>query len=547
MSNLNLLTIPDEKSRFAPFPPSCRVLAHLPDKSGPIISGTIGRIFVDLFSSSRENQYVIIPDSNPNASKESSEQELVATAPCLCYGPGCPVYLKSSTASILSSVPGMSGLISSSAGGNKMEATVMSAYRTTFQAEADGTVNNGTQWLYSLEVTTRDDKKVIRHGISQDLVSYRHVDEKAEKKKTVEFATQAKQDEISVSSAVSASASASISASPSKLPSITAGSSFDRDDDECSSITTSVSGRPDLKRASSADASLSLSSYAQTRTTKRMKSGETSHDSSSTTTVHIRRIDIPTYVAIGYLKMKLIGNRGVKCKQLESKLKIKYYLIHRQLKASHQFLDRSDRYGDIAPIRGPNCILIRATTREAAQHAVKVIVHILSNEFRGKKGTSGEILREELLGSVQEATVEDPSFGKAISRLNADDFASAPLSYSSSVSEDDDGSSSNNVIDPNYTFSTDSFTNSDDEEETWGRRKKHNKTNRRRHIHRTQSHFERRGSRSVRSFGVHPTRRSRSSYEPTWSRSPVKRSRPNIVTPAKRPAPTIDSALSSKR
>ena len=75
------------------------------------------------------------------------------------------------------------------------------------------------------------------------------------------------------------------------------------------------------------------------------------------------------------------------------------------------------------------------------------------------------VVRSELLGSVQEATVEDPSFGKAISRLNADDFASAPLSYSSSVSEDDDGSSSNNVIDPNYTFSTDSFTNSDDEEE----------------------------------------------------------------------------------
>ena len=93
--NLNILTIPEDKARLAPFPPSCRVLAHFPDATinTPIVSGTIGRIFVDLFSSSRENQYVVIPDDNPNASNESNGQEdkdLVATESCLCYGPGCP-------------------------------------------------------------------------------------------------------------------------------------------------------------------------------------------------------------------------------------------------------------------------------------------------------------------------------------------------------------------------------------------------------------------------------------------------------------------------
>ena len=677
--NLNILTIPEDKARLAPFPPSCRVLAHFSDATTPVISGSIGRIFVDLISLSRENQYVVIPDDNPNASNESNAQakkDLVATESCLCYGPGCPVYLKSSTASILSSVPGMSDMISSSAGENKLEAKVMSAYRATFQAGPDST--EASRWMYSLEVATRDEKTAIRHDVSQDLVSYRHVDEKKEKKKAVEFSTQTKEDCASVSNP----ASASNSASPSKPPSINTQSSFRKDDDECSSITMSVAGRPDLKRASSADTSLSLLSDKQFRAAKRMKSGETIDNSSSATTdtVHIRRIDIPNHVAFDYLRTKLIGSRSSKCRQLESKLRIKYSLIHRQLKASHQFLDRTDRYGDIAPIRGsPNCIMIRAKTRETVQHAVKVIVHILSHEFRGKKGTSGETLQKELLESVQEATLHDPSFHKLTSSSSTDKGNAPKSLHTNSIAynrigpvkswrgqndvevrrivcpsylsvgklrgaligpagankdelvrkmsaqlwfysprdewdkkyhvlfgnmlpaldhscimlragnedtandaveimidelcklfpleaqlredlitsvagttvedegfiepsmfeNDDDSSSNDDVIDPNYTFSTDSFTASDDEEETRGRRKKRYQTNRHRNIHRKHSHFERGGAGHTR---------SRSSHEPTtWSRSPVKRSRPNIVTPAKRPAPTIDSALSSKR
>ena len=691
--NLNILTIPEDKARLAPFPPSCRVLAHFSDTATPIVSGTIGRIFVDLFSSSRENQYVVIPDDNPNASSELNAQEekdLVATESSLCYGPGCPVYLKSSTASILSSVPGMSDMISSSAGGNRLEAKVMSAYRTTFQAGPDST--EASRWMYSLEVTTRGEKTAIRHGVSQDLVSYRHVDEKKEKKKAVEFSTQSKEDCASVSNSAlpSPSASASNSASPSKLPSITAESSFGRDDDECSSITMSVAGRPDFKRASSADASLSWSSDARPRTAKRVKT-EKNDDSSSTAAdaVHVSRIDIPKYVAFLYITGKLIGTKGTTCKKLESKLGIRYDVIHRQLKASKRHLGQIRRYGDIAPIWGsPNCIMIRAKTKEMAQHAVKVIVHILSNEFSGKKGTSGETLRKELLESVQEATLHDPSFYKLIF-LSSDDIGNAPKSARSnsiaynrigpvkslrgqndvevrrivcpsylsvgklrgaligpagankdelvrkmsaqlwfyspreewdkkyhvlfgnmlpaldhpcimlragnedtandavkfmidelcglfpsaaqlrqdlinsvagttvedegfiepSMAEVDDVSSSNDdVIDPNYTFSTDSFTGSDDEEETWGQRKKRNKTNRRRNTHRTHSRFERRTGRSVRSSEGLTSIRGRSSYEPTtWSRSPAKRSQPNIVTPAKRKAPSIDSALSSKR
>ena len=177
----------------------------------------------------------------------------------------------------------------------------------------------------------------------------------------------------------------------------------------------SAAGRPDLKRASSADASLSLSSDARPRTAKRIKT-EKNDDSSSTATdtVHVRRIEIPKHVAFLYINGKLIGTKGTTCKkQLESKLGIKYDVIHRQLKASQRHLGQTRRYGDIAPIWGsPNCIMIRAKTREIAQHAVKVIVHILSNEFRGKTGTSGETLRKELLESVQEATLHDPSFYK---------------------------------------------------------------------------------------------------------------------------------------
>lgn len=263
----------------------------------------------------------------------------------------------------------------------------MSAYRTTFQAGTDS--NEGSRWMYFLEVVTRDEKTVIRHGVSQDLVSCRHVDEKKEKKKAVEFSTQTKEDFVSVSNSAlpSASLSASNSTSPSKLPSITAESSFGRDDDECSSITMSVAGRPNLKRASSADASLSLSSDARPRTAKRVKT-EKNDDSSSTAadTVHVRRIDIPKHVAFLYIIGKLIGTKGTTGKKLESKLGIKYDVIHRQLKASQRHLGQTRRYGDIAPIWGsPNCIMMRAKTRETAQHAVKVIVHILSNEFRGKR------------------------------------------------------------------------------------------------------------------------------------------------------------------
>ena len=683
--NLNILTIPEEKARLAPFPPSCRVLAHFPDTTTPIVSGSIGRIFVDLFSSSRENQYVVIPDDNPNASNQSNaqvERELVATESCLCYGPGCPVYLKSSTASILSSVPGMSDMISSSADGNRLEATVMSAYRTTFQAGTDSNGATSSRWMYSLEVTTHDEKAVTRHGISQGLVSYRHVDEKKEKKRAVEFSIQTKEDCTSVSN------SASPSASPSKPPSINTQSSFSKDDDECSSITISVSGRPNLKRASSADASLSLSSDARPRNAKRVKTEENDDSSSTRSTtdaVHVRRIDIPKHVAFYYITGKLIGTKGTTCKELEAKLGIKYDVIHRQLKASHRHLGQTRRYGDIAPIRGsPNCIMIKAKTRETAKHAVKVVVHVLSNDFRGKEKTSGEILKQELLESVQEATIQDPNFYKltfssstdsgnvpkadsiAYNRIgpvkswrgqndvevrrivcpsylslgklrgaligpagaNKDELVrkmSAQLWFCSprddewhkkrhvlfgnllpvldhpcimlragnedtandaveimidelcklfpleaqlredlissvagttvedegfvdpSTSECDDGSSSNNMIDPNYIFSTDSFTNSDDDEETWGHRKKGYQANRRRNVHRKHSRSERSGGHSARSSGGHTRSRTSYMYEPTtWSRSP-RRSRPNIVTPAKRPAPTIDSALSSKR